>query len=204
MIRRPPRSTRTYTLFPYTTLFRAETVNSVFAVNGIGKSSIFEAIYYSIFGTITKLDVLQAQERPQDYFCNRFHTQKSATIALEFQPDDGGAPVTIRLQRNAAGNRTVSSPSGHPDPEGFLTTLREAFALLDYRNFARFIEDSPLERGRTFSALLGLSAYSDRRQAMQVACDSRTLNTDLEIKVLTTAMAAAQQDRKSTRLNSSH
>src|SRR3546814_19958844 len=80
---------------------------------------------------------------------------------LEFQPDDGGAPVTIRLQRNAAGNRTVSSPSGHPDPEGFLTTLREAFALLDYRNFARFIEDSPLERGRKFSALLGLSAYSE-------------------------------------------
>src|SRR3546814_790802 len=79
--------------------FRPETVNSVFAVNGIGKSSIFEAIYYSIFGTIPKLDVLQAQERPQDYFCNRFHTQKSATIALEFQPDDGGAPVTIRLQR---------------------------------------------------------------------------------------------------------
>src|SRR3546814_11952052 len=26
MIRRPPRSTRTYTLFPYTTLFRSETV----------------------------------------------------------------------------------------------------------------------------------------------------------------------------------
>src|SRR3546814_16446806 len=25
MIRRPPRSTRTYTLFPYTTLFRSET-----------------------------------------------------------------------------------------------------------------------------------------------------------------------------------
>src|SRR3546814_1013663 len=70
--------------------FRPETVNSVFAVNGIGKSSIFEAIYYSIFGTIPKLDVLPAQERPQDYFCNRFHTQKSATIALEFQPDDGG------------------------------------------------------------------------------------------------------------------
>src|SRR3546814_4673901 len=26
MIRRPPRSTRTYTLFPYTTLFRSETM----------------------------------------------------------------------------------------------------------------------------------------------------------------------------------
>src|SRR3546814_2172981 len=27
MIRRPPRSTRTYTLFPYTTLFRSRTLN---------------------------------------------------------------------------------------------------------------------------------------------------------------------------------
>src|SRR3546814_3238490 len=108
---------------------------------------------------------------PRSTLTHSFPTRRSSDLA----------PVTIRLQRNAAGNRTVSSPSGHPDPEGFLTTLREAFALLDYRNFARFIEDSPLERGRTFSALLGLSAYSDRRQAMQVACDSRTLNTDLEI-----------------------
>lgn len=178
---------------PLEVRFRPDTVNSVFAVNGIGKSSLFEAIYYAIFGTIPKLDMLQAQERPQEYFCNRFHSQRSATIALEFQPDDGGAAVTIRIQRDAAGNRTVTSPSGHADPEGFLATLREAFALLDYRNFARFIEDSPLERGRTFSALLGLSAYSDRRQALQAACESRTFNTDLEIKVLTTAMSAAQQ-----------
>src|SRR3546814_18881742 len=45
----------------------------------------------------------------------------------------------------------------------------------------------------TLSLHDALPIYSDRRQAMQVACDSRTLNTDLEIKVLTTAMAAAQQ-----------
>ena len=173
--------------------FRPDMVNSVFAVNGLGKSSIFEAIYYAIFGTIPKLDILQAHERPQEYFCNRFHSQRSATIRLEFLPDSGGAAVTILVQRDSAGNRTVSSPSGHADPEGFLATLREAFALLDYRNFARFIEDSPLERGRTFSALLGLSTYSDRRQALQAACDSRTFNTDLEIKVITTAMRASQQ-----------
>src|SRR3546814_5515787 len=30
MIRRPPRSTRTDTLFPYTTLFRSEALNEVF------------------------------------------------------------------------------------------------------------------------------------------------------------------------------
>src|SRR3546814_13410195 len=31
MIRRPPRSTRTYTLFPYTTLFRSETPAEIIA-----------------------------------------------------------------------------------------------------------------------------------------------------------------------------
>src|SRR5690606_25676019 len=97
--------------------FRPDAVNSVFAVNGIGKSSIFEAIYYAIFGTIPKLDVLQAQERPHEYFCNRFHSQRSATIVLEFTPDDGGAPVSVCVQRDVAGNRAVSSPSGHADPE---------------------------------------------------------------------------------------
>lgn len=47
--------------------FRPEAVNSVFAVNGIGKSSIFEALCYAIHGTIPKLQMLQTQERPQDY-----------------------------------------------------------------------------------------------------------------------------------------
>jgi hypothetical protein len=173
--------------------FHPEAVNSVFAVNGIGKSSIFEALCYAIHGSIPKLQLLQAQERPQDYYCNRFHSQRTAVIDLEFLPDNGGAAVSIRVERDAAGNRTVSSPSGHPEPEGFLATLKEAFALLDYRTFARFIEESPLERGRTFSALLGLADYSDCRQALQAASDSRALNSDLEIKVLTTAAGAAQK-----------
>ena len=49
-----------------------------------------------------------------------------------------------------------------------------------------------MERGRTFSALLGLAEYSDCRQALQATSDSRALNTDLEIKVLTTAVGAVQ------------
>lgn len=177
---------------PLNIKFRPDTVNSVFAVNGMGKSSIFEALCYAIHGTIPKLQLLQAQERPMDYYCNRFHSKNNASILVEFQPDDGTAPVSIRVNRDAGGNRTVTSPSGHADPERFLSTLKEAFALLDYRTFARFIEESPLERGRTFSALLGLAKYSDCRQALQTASDSRALNTDLEIKVLATAVGAAQ------------
>ena len=133
------------------------------------------------------------QERPQDYYCNRFHSKNAASILAEFLPDDGTDAVALRIDRDAAGNRTVTSPSGHPDPEGFLATLKAAFALLDYRTFARFIEESPLERGRTFSALLGLAEYSDCRQALQAASDSRPLNTDLEFKVLALAVGAAQK-----------
>lgn len=174
--------------------FKPGSVNSVFAINGIGKSSIFDALSYAIFGTIPKLDALQVQERPEDYYTNRFHSQQAAVLDLEFLPDDGGAAISVCVKRDATGTRTVTSPSGHTDPEGFLRTLREAFALLDYRNFSRFIEDSPLERGRTFSALLGLSEYSDRRQSLQAVSDVRALNTDLEVKVLTTTKAAAQQE----------
>lgn len=173
--------------------FRTDAVNSVFAVNGIGKSSIFEALCYAIHGAIPKLQLLQAREQPQDYYCNRFHSKNTASILMEFQPDDGTAPVAVQVNRDSGGNRTVTSPSGHADPEGFLATLKEAFALLDYRTFARFIEESPLERGRTFSALLGLAEYSDCRQALQAVSDSRALNTDYDIKVLTTAVGALQK-----------
>lgn len=173
--------------------FKPNAVNSVFAVNGIGKSSIFESLYFVIHGTIPKLDDLKANERPQEYYCNRFHSENNAMIEIEFEPDDGSNVVSILVERDAAGNRTVSSPSGHSDPEVFLDTLKQAFALLDYRTFSRFIEESPLERGRTFSALLGLSEYSDYRQALQVVSDTRTINTDLEMKVLEADISGFQR-----------
>lgn len=177
---------------PLDITFRSDVVNSVFAVNGIGKSSIFEALCYAIYGTIPKLEALQTQERPQDYYCNRFHSKSTASILIEFQPDDGTAIVSIRIERESTGKRTVTSPSGHVDPEAFLSSFKEAFALLDYRTFARFIEESPLERGRTFSALLGLARYSDCRQALQAVSDTRALNTDLEVRILGAEVNAAQ------------
>ena len=178
---------------PLDLCFQPGVVNSVFAANGLGKSSIFETLCYAILGTIPKLQSLQAQERPQDYYCNRFHSKNAASILVEFQPDDGSGTVSIQIDRDARGNRTVTSPSGHSDPERFLATLKEAFALLDYRTFARFIEESPLERGRTFSSLLGLAEYSDCRQALQASSNTLALNSDLEIKVLARELGVAKR-----------
>src|SRR3546814_5021486 len=42
MIRRPPRSTRTYTLFPYTTLFRALSLDSGPRAAGCVKAGVHE------------------------------------------------------------------------------------------------------------------------------------------------------------------
>src|SRR3546814_4133346 len=42
MVRRPPRSTRTDTLFPYTTLFRSLDYNRNFFINGAGPGGIIE------------------------------------------------------------------------------------------------------------------------------------------------------------------
>jgi DNA repair exonuclease SbcCD ATPase subunit len=49
---------------PLNLKFKPDAVNSVFAVNGIGKSSLFDALCYAVHGDIPKLDALQTQERP--------------------------------------------------------------------------------------------------------------------------------------------
>lgn len=165
--------------------FEPGKVNSVFAVNGTGKSSIFEALAYAIRGTVPKLDELSVAEKPEKYYVNKFHGGALATIELEFVSDDTVAQSTVIIvTRDEAGTRTVASPSGNSDPEGFLASLDEAFALLDYQDFSRFIDESPLNRGRSFSALLGLSEYSDLRQSLRSAADTRALDTDLELNVL--------------------
>jgi DNA repair exonuclease SbcCD ATPase subunit len=177
---------------PLELTFSTDSVNSVFADNGTGKSSIFESLHYALYGTIPKLQQLQAQERPDEYISNRFHSQGQSTIKLEFTPDDGNQAISIQVKRDNAGNRTVSSPSGYADPEAFLSDMQEDFSLLDYRTFARFIEESPLERGRTFSALLGLAQYSDCRQSLQSVCRTSNLNNDLEIRIIAAATSTAE------------
>lgn len=179
---------------PFEITFKPGVVNSVFAYNGAGKSSISEALCYAIRGTIPKLSELQVQERADEYFANKFHSKGVAIIELELQPDDPvSEQVIVRVQRTQSGKRIVTSPSGHANPEAFLASLDEDFTLLDYRRFTRFIDDTPLVRGRSFSTLLGVSNYADFQQTLQMVSDSRVLDNDLELSVLQTE-AKAKQD----------
>lgn len=167
-------------------------VNSICAPNGVGKTSVFEALHYAIFGEVPRLAELQAAEQPETYINNRFHPG-SATIAMTFVADDGTPNIQITVQRSAAGSRAASSATGHADPEGFLRSLREDFVLVDYRRFARFIDDTALVRGRSFASLVGLSRYSTLRRAIEGAKHTQSLNTDFETRVVETEIRTGER-----------
>jgi predicted secreted protein len=180
---------------PLNFTFRSDCVNSVFAANGLGKSSAFEALAFAVKGVVPKLKRLPASEHPDDYYANQFHGTGVSTVSLALKPDDGSPEVTVTVTRNnATGKRSVTSPTGFTDPEGLLRSLDSDLAFLDHDLFMEFVSDAPLKRGRTFSGLLGLSQLSEFRQALEVLSNNRNLNTDLELDTLASQKSREQRD----------
>ena len=177
--------------------FKPDSVNSVFAANATGKSSIFEALCYAIRGHIPKLRALQAGEQPEKYVANLFHSTNTAVVEIELE-DEAAGKHTIRVTRTPSGQRVVDSPSGATDPDAILKSLDEDFTLLDYEQFNSFINITPLERGRSFAALLGLSGYSQLRQLLQNLSDTRNLNADFDLPSLQTSARENENHAKET------
>ncbi|MFN4274610.1 MAG: AAA family ATPase [Aliihoeflea sp.] len=170
--------------------FKHDAVNSVHAPNGVGKSSIFEALHFALHGTVPRLEGMQDAEQGASYIVNKFHPAQQATVALVFKSDDGTPDVSITVTRTAAGGRVVTSPSGHADPDSFLADLCEDFVLVDYPRFASLVDCSALERGRSFASLVGMSRYSQLRQALDGAKNTRNINSDLGLSTLDTEVTA--------------
>src|SRR3546814_12639071 len=87
MIRRPPRSTRTDTLFPYTTLFRSK-----------GRVSGAETI------TVTRNEILYSLNKPDDFilaivefFGDGGHKVHYVREPFKREPDFGAASVNYRF-----------------------------------------------------------------------------------------------------------
>jgi hypothetical protein len=175
---------------PLVLKFKHDAVNSVHAPNGVGKSSIFEALHFALHGTVPRLEGMQDAEQGASYIVNKFHPAQQATIALVFKSDDGTPDVSITVTRTVAGGRVVTSPSGHADPDSFLADLCEDFVLVDYPRFASLVDCSALERGRSFASLVGMSRYSQLRQALDGAKNTRNINGDLGLSTLDTEVTA--------------
>jgi DNA repair exonuclease SbcCD ATPase subunit len=169
---------------PLTVKFKTDAVNSIFAANGLGKSSLFEAISFALTGTVPKLDRMVAAESAKEYYCNKFHTKRRAEIVPTFSPDDGTRDVEIKVVREASGKKIVTSPSGYPTPELLLAALADETVLRDQQTFVKFLLDSPLDRGKAFSSLLGLSKLAEVRQGLSAVANTTAFNTDSNIKVL--------------------
>jgi len=178
---------------PLVLKFKADAVNSIHAPNGVGKSSIFEAVHFAIYGTVPRLKALQDAEQGDSYVVNKFHPGQQATIALVFKGDDGTPDITITVTRAASGARVVTSPSGHPQPQQFLASLQEDFLLVDYGRFAKLVDISALERGRSFASLVGLSRYSRLRQALEGAKRTQNINSDLGLSALDAEVKASER-----------
>ena len=175
---------------PLVLKFKHDAVNSVHAPNGVGKSSIFEALHFALHGTVPRLEGMQDAEQGASYIVNKFHPAQQATVALVFKSDDGTPDVSITVTRTAAGGRVVTSPSSHADPDSFLADLCEDFVLVDYPRFASLVDCSALERGRSFASLVGMSRYSQLRQALDGAKNTRNINGDLGLSTLDTEVTA--------------
>lgn len=170
---------------PLVLSFKTDRVNSIFAPNGSGKSSLYEALEYAFRGRVARLNEMQAAENPGNYVTNLFHSQRRATILITLDPDDGGESIVIKVERDTNGSRVVSS-TDVPDPDVLLAAMDEDFALLDYTAFNRFIEDTALERGRSFSSLLGLSEYGAFLRSLKAVANTQTFKSDFEIVQLDT------------------
>jgi hypothetical protein len=175
---------------PLALKFKPNCVSSITAPNGVGKSSIYDALSFAFRGKIDKLDRLLQAERPQDYYLNRFHPAGLGTVKLTLRPDNGGAVVTITVTRNAAGQRSVS---GHPDAEVLLAELNREFVLLDGQTFQSFMDETALNRGRSFSGLLGLARYSTLRRQLQQLSHTRSFNSHFDTSAQAAKKAAADR-----------
>jgi hypothetical protein len=160
--------------------FNPAKVSSISAVNGVGKTSVYDALRYAITGRLPWLEELPPAERDRDYFQNRFHSTGQSTIKLRLVAEPGGGKCEITVVRSPIGARTVSATPPW-DATAILTALDREFVFLDGPTFLKFITASPINRGRTFSGLLGLSAYSDLRQALASLANTRAFNNHFAI-----------------------
>jgi AAA domain len=173
--------------------FKANAVCSISAPNGVGKSSIFDAISFALRGTIPKLDELPASEGAADYYINRFHGSGVGSVTITLLPEGGGSSVPITVRKHPDGSRTVSTPSGI-DAEVMLQSLDREFVLLDHQTFQTFICEKDLDRGRSFSGLLGLKRYSELGQELQALANTRAFNNHFDTNSLDREAAAAESN----------
>lgn len=158
--------------------FNREGVTSFFAENGQGKSSIYEAIFYCINDSFPKIDKLHRELQDYTTIKNLFHSG-NGQIKLVFTDDsNNNVSIDYLIDTN---NKAVSS-SDISNPDEFLKKLRDVHNFLDYETFTGIIKESPEDAGKTFSALIGYSKFTNIKDKLEKVSRTQNINTDFDKK----------------------
>lgn len=161
---------------------KKDSVTSLFAENGIGKSSFFQALEYALTGEIHLFKDMLVSEKPNSHIVNWFHPAKEATIMLTLTPDDGKQPVEITVKVKAdSGTRVITASPEIAHPESFLRSLTSEFTFLDAPRLTKLIESTPLERGRLLSPVLGFAQYANFHRVFKDVCSKGNHRKDFEV-----------------------
>src|SRR3546814_14723260 len=94
MIRRPPRSTRTDTLFPYTTLFRSRSSSNQVDVTQYSGPNYSNTNASDSFPFYTKFTVVtDTRAADVSYSCQRYYTLKNGTCVYDYNSRNTQSPT---------------------------------------------------------------------------------------------------------------
>src|SRR3546814_19011757 len=122
MIRRPPRSTRTVTLFPYTTLFRSDDVVAAAAVNdidpGIAVQEVGKALAPDLIAAGTAIDGVGSRRVTDDELAARLRVRREVGGRIDQDDFLDVGQITL-VARDGAVHLVVASVLvlDHPNPE---------------------------------------------------------------------------------------
>lgn len=157
--------------------FNTKGVTSIFAENGKGKSSIFEAIYYCLNNCFPRLDNLHREIRDEKSKRNLFY-HGDGNIKINFI-DEKGIEVEIAFSIDQNGERLIKH-SSLSNPQAFLKKLECQHSFLDYNSFIKILLNSPEETGRLFSDLVGLSEFPYIKEKLDKISRSQNINNDFQ------------------------
>lgn len=155
--------------------FQSDGVTSLFGENGKGKSSIFEAIIFSILGRIVRFDNYHGDIKDKKTIKNIFHTG-DGNIIIDFIGSDHSI-VKIDIKIDSNGNRSFNTCS-ISDPEKFLESLSSDLNFLDYNSFEKIMLQSSEDTGKLFSNLVGFGNFIHIKEKFDKISRTQNINND--------------------------
>ncbi|MEK0336726.1 MAG: AAA family ATPase, partial [Nitrosopumilus sp.] len=159
--------------------FNTAGITSIFAPNGVGKSSIFDSISYCLNDELKCFRSLESENRDYKTVKNLFHSG-DGEIKIELV-DDSDSIHNIEFHIDDKGNKRIVS--GNKDAvESIIEDIRDNHNFLDYNTFTDIINNSSENAGKTFLRLIGYEHFSIVQEKLAKLSRTQNLEGDFQVK----------------------